>query len=452
MKTQPQTRTVAIVGRPNVGKSALFNRLVGRRVSIVHEMCGVTRDRVICEAKWNDQRFELIDTGGLGHIDSAATQDVIVDETNKQVEAAIEDAAVIIFTVDITTDMAPMDQEVARILHQSGRPVFIAANKSDNDDVEIQAAEYETLGFPLFPVSALHNRGIGDLLEAVTAELPEIENPTVENPLRVAVIGRPNAGKSSYINRLLKSDRLIVSDIPGTTRDSVDVPFSIGSGPQARHYLLTDTAGVHKQRKTHGAVEKFSLMRTEDSIKNADVVVLMLDATEGPKLHDKKIAAKALEYKKGIILVVNKWDLAEGTDVTQRQYAAELKKVIPFLSFAPLLFISVNSGLNIRRSIEAIDYVGEQITAQLTTGTLNRVIQAAVTRVQPPVVGSRRLKIYYATQIGTKPVRIKIFVNNPMRKVQSYISYLQNQLRNAFGLEGAPIDLVFANRPRPEKD
>lgn len=445
-------RTVAIVGRPNVGKSALFNRLIGRRVSIVHEMCGVTRDRVICECTFEDERFELIDTGGLGNIDSAETHDAIVNGTNQQVDIAIKDASVIIFVVDITADMAPMDKEVARILHRSGLPVFIAANKSDNTQTEMLGAEYEQLGFPLFPVSALHNRGVGEMMELVVKELPEGENPTEKNPLRVAVIGRPNAGKSSYINRLIKSDRVIVSDIPGTTRDSVEVPFTIYKGKQARHYSLIDTAGVHRHRQSHGAVEKFSLMRTEQSIKSADVVVLMLDATEGPKTMDKKIAATALEHKKGLLIVINKWDLAEGTEVTQTAYTKELKKVIPFLNFAPLLFISAESGLNMKRSIEAIDYVGEQVTTQISTGVLNRVIKDATDRVQPPVVGTRRLKIYYATQVTSNPIRIKLFVNNPMRAQDSYRSYLVNQLRKAFGLEGAPITLVFSNRPRPDKE
>lgn len=445
-------RTVAIVGRPNVGKSALFNRLVGRRVSIVHEMCGVTRDRVTCECTFEEQTFDLIDTGGLANIDSVS-KDAIIDGTNKQIDVAIEDAAAIIFVVDITSDMAPMDEQVARILHRSGLPVFIAANKSDNTKSELLGAEYESLGFPLFPVSALHNRGVGELMEVLVKELPEPEeNPTIKKPLRVAIIGRPNAGKSSYINRLIRSERVIVSDVAGTTRDAVEVPFTLGKGKQARHYQLIDTAGVHRHRQSHGAVEKFSLIRTEESIKSADVVVLMIDATEGPKTMDKKIAAKVIEYKKGLILMFNKWDLADGTEVTQTAYKKELKKAIPFLNFAPVIFTSANSGLNIKRSIEAIDFVGEQITTEVTTGVLNRVISDAVLRVHPPVVGTRRLKIYYATQVTSNPIRIKLFVNNPKRAPEAYRAYLTSQLRKAFGLEGAPVDLIFCNRPRPDKE
>ncbi|MDH3346326.1 MAG: 50S ribosome-binding GTPase, partial [Kiritimatiellaceae bacterium] len=248
------TRTIAIVGRPNVGKSALFNRIVGRRVSIVHEQEGVTRDRIVCETEWDEQQFELIDTGGLGTIDSRPTDDIMVNMTNEQVEVAIEDAAVIIFVTDLTVGLTPMDEEVARLLHRADRPVFIAANKSDNAHRDEDSYAFSTLGFPVFPVSALHNRGVQSLMEALLPELPPGENRTERNPLRVAVVGRPNSGKSSYINRLLKGDRVIVSAIPGTTRDSIEIPFTIGSGPQARHYQLIDTAGVNRRNRKSGAV------------------------------------------------------------------------------------------------------------------------------------------------------------------------------------------------------
>ncbi|MCK5844355.1 MAG: ribosome biogenesis GTPase Der, partial [Victivallales bacterium] len=289
MKTEEKKRTIAIVGRPNVGKSALFNRIVGRRISIVHEECGVTRDRVVCETEWEEQYFELIDTGGLGTIDSRSDDDVIVNRTNEQIAIAIEDAAVIIFVTDLTAGVVPMDEEVARLLHQADRPVFIAANKADNDNLNDDAIVFETLGFPVFPVSALHNRGMGFLMDTVLPILPEGENPADRNPLRVAVVGRPNSGKSSYINRLLKSERVIVSERPGTTRDSIEIPFTIGSGPQARHYQLIDTAGFNRRKRNGNAVEHYSNMRAEKSIEDADVVILLMDATEGPKLQDKKL-------------------------------------------------------------------------------------------------------------------------------------------------------------------
>lgn len=451
MSTSETNRIVAIVGRPNVGKSALFNRIVGRRISIVHEMEGVTRDRVVCETHWNEEHFELIDTGGLGSIDSRATGDILVNRTNEQVDVAIEDAAVILFVTDLTAGVMPMDEEVARLLRRADRPVLIAANKSDNADRDDAAAEFDTLGFPVFPVSALHNRGVSALMEAALPELPEGERPEARDPLRVAVVGRPNSGKSSYINRLLKGDRVIVSDIPGTTRDSIEIPFTIGKGPQARHYQLIDTAGVNRRNRKSGAVEHYSNMRAEQSIKSADVVVLLMDAAEGPTLQDKKLAAKIMEAKKGCVLMVNKWDLAEEAEgVTQTQYEPALRKEMVFLNFAPLLFISAESGYNVKRSIDTIDYVAAQVETKLTTGVLNRVIQDAIAKNPPPIVKGRPLKVYYATQSGAKPIYIKLFVNNTLRATDTYKRYLIGQLRKAFGLEGAPVELKLVPRPRPD--
>ena len=453
MGVTDSTRTVAIVGRPNVGKSALFNRIIGRRVSIVHEMEGVTRDRVACETEWNDEHFELIDTGGLGTIDSRPTDDVLVNRTNEQVEVAVQDAAVIILTVDLTAGVMPMDEEVARLLHRADRPVFIAANKCDNAGRDEDAYAFDELGFPAFPVSALHNRGIGSLMEAVLPELPEGEKPEDRDPLRVAVVGRPNSGKSSYINRLLKGDRVIVSDIPGTTRDSIEIPFTIGKGPQARHYQLIDTAGVNRRNRKSGAVEHYSNLRAEESIETADVVVLLMDAAEGPTLQDKKLAAKIMEARKGCVLAVNKWDLAEEAEgITQTQYEPALRKEMPFLNFAPLLFISAESGYNVKRSIDTIDYVAAQVETQMTTGVLNRVIQDAIAYKPPPIVKGRPLKVYYATQSGTKPIYVKLFVNNTLRATLTYKRYLINRIRQAFGLEGAPVELKLVPRPRPDID
>lgn len=450
MSTSAQTRTIAIVGRPNIGKSALFNRIVGRRVSIVHEECGVTRDRVVCEAEWNGQYFDVIDTGGLATMDSGSAHNVIVDSTNKQVAVAIEDAAAILFVVDITTGIVPMDEEVARLLHRADRPVFIAANKADTSARDEQALEFAKLGFPVFPVSALHNRGADSLLQAALEKLPETPPREKRTPLRVAVVGRPNAGKSSYINRLLNSERVIVSETPGTTRDSIEIPFTIGSGPHARHYILIDTAGINRRNRKSGAVEHYSNLRAEESVETADIVILLMDATEGPKLQDKKLAAKIIEAQKGCILVVNKWDIAEAEDVTQTKYEPALRKEMPFLDFAPLLFLSAKSGYNIRRSVELIDYISDQVQLKLSTGVLNRIIQDAVQRNPPPSVNGRPLKIYYATQSGVKPVRIKLFVNNTLRATSAYKRYLDHKIREAFGLEGAPIDLKFVPRPRPD--
>ena len=451
-KTQSK-RVVAIVGRPNVGKSALFNRLVRRRVSIVHEEEGVTRDRVACEANWDDERFELIDTGGLGHFDKEVSDDQIVAGTEAQAEIAIADASFIIFVVDISAGLAPLDEEVARILHRSGRTVILAANKADNPDREMNSYEFDALGFPVFPVSALHNRGINALMEALTPLLPQEENPTEKKPLRVAVVGRPNAGKSSYINRLLHDERVIVSDIPGTTRDSIEIPFTIGKGESARHYQLIDTAGIQKDTRSKSAVDWFSNLRTDKSIERSDVVIMMLDAETGPTSRDKKVAAKIIDAQKGVLLLVNKWDLAEEADqeITQTKYLPALRETLPFMGFAPIVFVSAKSGYNIKRSIEAIDYIAAQTRTEITTGVLNRVIQKACDRYPPPIVKGRRLKVYYATQTGTEPIYIKVFVNNPSNARSNWVAYLKNQLRDAFGLEGAPMFIKLVARSRPDR-
>ena len=453
MEETKSKRVVAIVGRPNVGKSALFNRLVGRRVSIVHEEVGVTRDRVACEANWNGERFELIDTGGLGHFGKQVAPDQIVAGTEQQAEIAIADAAFIIFAVDITAGVAPLDEEVARILHQSGRTVILAANKADNPDRDETVYDFDRLGFPVFPVSAIQNRGIDALMEELIPQLPKEENPTEKTPLRVAVVGRPNAGKSSYINRLLKSDRVIVSDVPGTTRDSVEIPFTIGSGETARHYQLIDTAGVQKDTRGKGAVDWFSNLRTDKAIERADVVVMVLDAETGPTSRDKKVAAKIIEAQKGCLLLLNKWDLAQDADeeITQTKYLPALREALPFMGFAPVLFVSAKSGYNIKRSVEAIDYVAAQTRVEITTGVLNRVIEQAIEKYPPPMAHGKRLKVFYATQTGTNPIYIKVFVNNPDNARSNWLAYLQNQFRDAFGLEGAPIFIKLVARSRPKK-
>ena len=453
MEETKSKRVVAIVGRPNVGKSALFNRLVGRRVSIVHEQEGVTRDRVACEANWEGERFELLDTGGLGHFGKQVSDDQIIAGTEQQAEIAISDASFIIFTVDITAGVAPLDEEVARILHQSGRTVILAANKSDNPERDETVYDFDRLGFPVFPVSAIQNRGIGALMEELVSQLPHEENPTEKTPLRVAVVGRPNAGKSSYINRLLKSERVIVSDVPGTTRDSVEIPFTIGKGETARHYQLIDTAGVQKDTRSKGAVDWFSNLRTDKAIERADVVVMVLDAETGPTSRDKKVAAKIIDAQKGCMLLINKWDLAEEADqeVTQTKYLPALRAALPFMGFAPVLFVSAKSGYNIKRSVEAIDYVAAQTRTEITTGVLNRVIQQAIEKYPPPIAKGKRLKVFYGTQSGTNPIYFKIFVNDPDYARSNWLAYLQNQFRAAFGLEGAPIYIKLVARSRPKK-
>lgn len=446
METQTPKRIVAIVGRPNVGKSALFNRIVGSRIAIVHEMAGVTRDRLASEAVWGDERFRLIDTGGIGVFDSIQTGDEIEDGTHRQAEGAIKEASVAVFVVDLKSGLLPLDSEVAGILHRSGIAVVLAANKADNEDLAEQCSEFEGLGFPVIPISAMHNRGIGGLLDWVVAKLPQApESPTIENPLKVAVVGRPNAGKSSYINRLLRDERVLVSDVAGTTRDSVEVPFTIGNGVQARHYTLIDTAGIRQRRKVRDTVEHFSMIRAQNSIRKCDVAVLLIDAEKGPSTQEKKIAAMVLSERKGCVIIVNKWDLAEG-EVTQRAYAKAMSAELPFLDFVPVMFASAETGYNIRRSVEAIDHVGAQVQTQITTGVLNRVLHAAFDKYQPPGVGGRRLKFFYAVQVRNNPIIIRLFVNDPELRKSNYEAYLVNSLRDSFGLEGAPVVLQFRRR------
>jgi GTP-binding protein len=342
-----------------------------------------------------------------------------------------------------------MDEHVARRLHASGRRTVIAANKADHAGRDGQAAEFERFGFPVFPVSALHDRGFDELMQAVLCGLPPAPPAEAVSALKVTIVGRPNVGKSSFVNRVLRSDRVIVSPVPGTTRDSIDIPFSIGAGALARHYILTDTAGIRPVQKVGTSVETFSVMRAEQSIERADVVVLVLDAVQGPTAQDKKIASLILEHERGCVLVVNKWDLAEGT--TQTKYAPALYRAVPFMRHCPVVFVSAKTGYNIRGSVEAVDNVASQTRATLPTGVLNRAILDAAARVSPPSVSGRWLKIFYATQVGTAPVRVRMFVNDPKLVSPAYRDYLIRCLREKFGLEGAPVRLLFMARPRKER-
>jgi GTPase len=445
MNVPPQPCAVALVGRPNVGKSALFNRLLGRRASIVHNEAGVTRDRVVGEAQWNGRPFPVIDTGGIGSMDRAKNDDEITRGAYQQVDLALEDAAAVIFVTDVQTGIHPLDIEVANRLRKRGRPVFLAANKADVTSHEPLAAEFEQLGFPVFAVSALHSRGLDDLMDRVCEGLPPYENPTLERPLTVAVVGRPNAGKSSFINRLLRTDRVIVSEVPGTTRDSVEIPFTLGTGTDARHYRLIDTAGLRAQKRLSSAVDAFSVARTEEAIRRADVVVWMLDAQEGPTRQDKRIADFILERHRGCVRAVNKWDLVRRRTTIQK-YRAALDDALPYLAHAPACFLSALTGEGVRQTIDQVDDVAGQINTNLTTGVLNRTLRAAIERQPPPASRSRRLKLLYATQVSVRPIRLRLFVNDPALRTASYEQYLIHRLRDAFGLSGAPIVLQWRAR------
>ncbi|MFU8779730.1 MAG: ribosome biogenesis GTPase Der [Kiritimatiellia bacterium] len=449
METEGKRRMVVIAGRPNVGKSALFNRIAGKRVAIVHAQSGVTRDRILREASWDGVRFLLCDTGGVHESAGKNAEDPFEHGIRQQTEAALADAAIVILVVDVQAGLHPMDEAVASLLRNSGRQVVVAANKADAEVHEAGADEFSRLGFPVFAVSAMQRRGLDALMAAILPALPAEENVTVADPLRVVIAGRPNVGKSSYINRLLRSDRVLVSDVAGTTRDSVEIPFSVGSGPQARHYVLVDTAGMRRKGKIDTAVERFSLSKAEQSIRRAGVVVLILDAVQGPTAFDKRIAAFVQEHKRGCVILVNKWDLAQDA-VTQRQYGPALVEAMPFMGHCPVVFASAKDGYNIRRTIEAIDHVAGQVTGTLPTGILNRTLHRAYDQAAPAATGGRRLKLYYATQVGRDPVTIRIFVNRPDLVQAAYETYLIRRLREEFGLEGAAVVLQF--RPRSSKD
>lgn len=460
-------RLLAIVGRPNVGKSALFNRLVRRRMAIVHSEEGVTRDRLVAPAEWLGQRFRVIDTGGLALMDGAKEgSDAFQAATAAQVRVAIEDAAAVVLVVDLKAGLQPMDVEVARLLRRSGRPVVVAANKADVPELDERTEDFHVLGYPIAAVSAEHGRGIEGLLEMALPHLPkEPERGAAaegERPLRVVVVGRPNAGKSSYINRLVRQQRLVVSDVPGTTRDCIEVPFELESADGgARRYVLVDTAGMRKAGRVKDSVEKFSLFRAERGIEEADLVVLVLDAERGPGVQEKKIAAKIRDAHKACVVLVNKWDLARGTEVAAAEYEERLRKELFFLGNCPVVFASAKSGYHVRRSFEVIDALASRLDTKLPTGVLNRVLRDAFAHTLPPVQkGGRQLKFYYAAQTGTRPPRVTLFVNKPELNTPSYQTYLTGRIRNAFELAGVPVILKYRSshdkgggaggKPKPE--
>jgi len=449
----PRERVVAIVGRPNVGKSALFNRVARQRVAIVHDEPGVTRDRLAREVEHDGQRFLLVDTGGIAPVRAASAQSTIESGTRSQVDAALGDAASVVLTVDAMHGLHPMDAEVAHLVRQSGLPCVCAANKCDLEQHEARVHEFNALGFKVFPVSAEHDRGMGPLLDEVLGTLPPtLPEPTIAKPLRVAVVGRPNAGKSAYINRLLNSERVIVSEIPGTTRDSVEIPFTIGRGEQARHYTLIDTAGMRHVHKIDSSVERFSHFRAEKTVATADICLLVMDATVGPTVQDKHIAALIQEHKKGCVIIVNKWDLAIAQNLTQTQYEPSLRREVQFMNHCPVVFVSAKDGYNVRRSVEVVDRVAGNVNAKLPTGLLNRVLETAASRIAPTSGHGKQFRFYYAVQTGAAPVSLRLYCNDPRIPKKQYTDYLIRSLRENFELEGAPVQIFYRARSRPGRE
>lgn len=442
---------VSLVGRPNTGKSALFNRIAKKRVAIVFDQPGVTRDRVTREVEIGERKVMLVDTGGIA-FDRRVTLDPLDEETRNQAALAVEDSAVCVIVVDVREGLTPLDGEVIDRVRASGVPAIIAANKCDLADDDWKAAEFERFGFEVRPISAEHGRGVDDLLKSIIGKLPTaVESETAKKPLRVAIVGRPNVGKSSYVNRLLNAPRVIVSEIAGTTRDAIEVPFTIGSGVEARHYLLVDTAGMKPHTKmSKTSVDNFSLFRSEAAIEEADVVLLLLDASMGPTLQDKRIAGKILEANKACVVLLQKWDIAQAQGITETKALPAIRAMMPFLAFAPVVFCSNKSGYNIRRTVEAIDRAAASASERLPTGIMNRAIVGATKKTLSPMIKGKRLKIYYGVQVSTNPQTIRLFVNDPKLVTKAYLAFIEKNLRERFGLEGAPLRIFLKARSRKE--
>ena len=436
---------IAIVGRPNVGKSMLFNKLIGKRMSIVEDTPGVTRYRIYGECEWNGRKFTIVDTGGI----EPSTDNMILAFMREQAQIAIDNATVIVFVTDIKTGMTASDQEVAYMLQRSGKPIVLAVNKMDSvGTVNPDFYEFYNLGLgdPI-AVSAVHGHGTGDLLDECMKYFPEdVEEEEDEDVIQVAIIGKPNVGKSSLTNRILGQQRVIVSNVAGTTRDAIDSYFENASGK----YNFIDTAGMRKKSKVDDAIEKYSVLRATMAIERSDVCLIMIDAQDGVTEQDTKVAGLAHEAGKACIIVVNKWDLIEKDGKTMDHMREEIRRDLSYMTYAPILFISAMTGQRVQRLFELINYVHEQASMRITTGMLNSVLADAQTRVQPPTDKGRRLKIYYMTQVGVRPPHFVTFCNDKQLFHFSYRRYLENQIRGVFGLEGTPI--IMTVRQKGEED
>ena len=434
---------VAIVGRPNVGKSTLFNKLIGKRLAIVEDSPGVTRDRIYAETDWNGREFDIVDTGG---IDTSADSEMPVF-MREQAMLAVEMADVIVLVTDITTGVTAADHNVANLLLRSGKPVILAVNKVDSTGpVAPDIYEFYSLGIgdPI-AVSAVHGHGTGDILDECVKCFPTgSETSGEEDAIRVAVIGKPNVGKSSLVNRILGETRMIVSEKAGTTRDAVDSGFENETGK----YIFIDTAGIRRRSKVSGRIEKYSVLRAQMAIERADVCIIMLDAREGVTEQDTKVAGYAHEAGKASIFAVNKWDLIEKDSKTMDRMRRDILRDLSYMTYAPILFISALTGQRVDRLFELIKYVNEQAAMRISTGMLNDLLADAIARVQPPTDKGKRLKIFYITQTGVRPPTFVSFCNNAELFHFSYLRYLENRIRGVFGLEGTPVRMVVRERDK----
>ena len=432
---------VAIVGRPNVGKSMLFNKLAGKRLSIVEDTPGVTRDRLYADCDWNGREFTIVDTGGI----EPRNDNEILQFMRGQAEIAIDNADVIVLVCDIRTGVTAADQDVANLLLRSKKPVVLAVNKADRvgpTDPDVYEFYNLGLGDPI-AISAIHGLGVDEMLDACFEYFPdEVEEAEQEDVIKVAVIGKPNVGKSSLVNRILGEERVIVSNVAGTTRDAIDSYFENSYGK----YNFIDTAGMRKKSKVDDSIERYSVLRATMAIERSDVCLILIDAQDGVTEQDTKVAGLAHDAGKACIIVVNKWDLIEKDGKTMDRMREDIRRDLSYMPYAPILFISALTGQRVNRLFELINYVNDQAAVRITTGMLNSVLADAQTRVQPPTDKGRRLKIYYMTQVGVKPPHFVIFCNDKKLVHFSYQRYLENQIRGVFGLEGTPITITIRQK------
>lgn len=435
---------VAILGRPNVGKSTLFNRIVGGRVAIVEDTPGVTRDRLYMDAEWSGRHFTLVDTGGLDFQEDSE----ITGHVRTQVELAIREADAVLFVVDARAGLNPDDMEVASIVRRANKPAVLVVNKVENFNSPEKIYDFFQLGLgdPI-PVSAAEGLNTGDMLDSLVELLPP-EEGVAEAPdiVKIAVIGRPNVGKSSLVNNLLGEERVIVSNVPGTTRDAIDTTFE----RDGKSYMLIDTAGIRRRSRVELATERYSVIRSLRAIDRSDVVLVVIDAVEGVTEQDKRIAGYAHEAGKGSVVVVNKWDLVEKDDKTMKRYTEKVRQELAFMPYAPLIFTSALTGKRVLKVLELVDFVAEKHATRISTANLNALIREATQQNPPPADKTRRLKILYATQSGVKPPRFVLFVNDPELMHFSYQRYLENQIRAAYGFEGTPLRFSLRRRSREE--
>ncbi|MBR4434751.1 MAG: ribosome biogenesis GTPase Der [Clostridia bacterium] len=433
---------IAIVGRPNVGKSTLFNKIVGKRIAIVEDTPGVTRDRIYADGEWLNYHFTLIDTGGI----EPESEDIIAKQMRRQAELAIETAHVIVFIVDGRAGLTAADEEVAEMLRRSKKPVVLVVNKLDHPKFEDEIYDFYTLGIGTpIGISAEQGLGLGDMLDEIVAHFPRIEEEAAEENPSIAIVGRPNVGKSSLVNALLGQERTIVSDVPGTTRDAVDSPFVWNE----KEYTLIDTAGIRRKRAVEDeTVERYSVIRSLAAIRRCDVALIVIDAERGISEQDVKIAGYVHEEGKASVVIVNKWDLIEKDTYTADKFKKDILVDLAFMSYVPMLFISAKTGQRVNKVMELAEYALEQNSMRISTGKLNGVVNEAVTMNEPPVSSGRRLRIYYSTQVSTKPPTFVIFVNEPDLMHFSYKRYLENFIRKSFELKATPIRIIIRKRER----